>query len=84
MNLTDVIGYTAAAIGSILFLPQVIKSWRTKKTKQLSFLTYALITIAAILWIIYGFLLSATPVIFVNSVILCLSILILVLKLRYG
>lgn len=78
------IGYTAAGIGSVMFLPQAIRSWRTKDTKGLSLSAYALFALVSLLWLIYGIMLMAGPVILVNVVLLILNSFIVALKLRYG
>lgn len=82
--LTDLVGYTAAALGTCVFLPQVIKSWQTKRTKNVSFLSFLLLSIGAVLWVIYGLLINATPVFVVNGIILVLSMCMLILKRKYG
>lgn len=84
VQIADAIGYIAAVIGIFTFLPQVIKCWQTKHTKDISLLTYSLLTIGAGLWTIYGLLLGAIPIILVNAVIGALSLFMVVLKLKYG
>ncbi len=81
--LINVIGYLAAFIGSVMFMPQVIKTWKTKETKSLSLLSYSLLVAVSLLWLIYGILLMAGPIIVVNFFLLCLSTFIVILKLRY-
>lgn len=82
--IADIIGYIAAGIGAITFLPQVLKAWKSKETKDISFGTYSLLALATFLWVIYGFLLYARPIIFVNTIIFILSIFLLFLKRKYG
>ena len=81
---TNIIGYIAAFIGAITFLPQVIKAWKTKRTKDVSFASFSLLALVSALWISYGLLLKAGPVILVNIIILTLSIFLLFLKRKYG
>lgn len=81
---SDVIGYIAAGIGICVFMPQVYKSFKTKRTKDVSFPTFLMIVVVSVLWVIYGALISALPVIIVNSVILILSLIMLSLKRKYG
>jgi len=78
------IGYAAAGIGTVMFLPQVIQCFKTKKTKDISLLTYTLLALSTFLWTIYGVVLMLFPVVLVNSVICMLSIFLLLLKRRYG
>jgi MtN3 and saliva related transmembrane protein len=80
----NVIGFAAAAIGAITFLPQVIRSWRSKQTADVSLSSYLLLTVAAVMWLTYGILIVAMPIILVNMMILCSGILMLLLKKRYG
>ena len=84
VQLADMLGYIAAVIGIIMFVPQVLQCWRTKNTKAVSSLSFALLATASALWATYGVLLKAYPIILVNSVLLILSLFILVLKRKYG
>ncbi|QQG41100.1 MAG: hypothetical protein HYV37_00980 [Candidatus Levyibacteriota bacterium] len=77
-------GYAAAGIGIVMFIPQVLQCMKTKDTKAISTFTFFLFALASLLWLIYGVLLKAYPVILVNSVLLVLSLFILFLKRKYG
>jgi len=81
--LIDMVGYTAAVIGIAMFVPQAVQMWRTKETKAVSLMTFLLTNIASLLWLTYGFLTNAKPVILVNSVAALLSFSIIYMKLRY-
>ncbi len=83
-QIADILGYGAAGIGIVMFLPQVIQCWKTKNTKAVSALSFLLLATSAALWTIYGILLKAYPIILVNSVITVLSLFILILKRKYG
>lgn len=83
-QIADIVGYIAAGIGIVMFLPQVIQCWKTKNTKAVSTLSFSLLAASASLWAIYGILLKAYPIILVNSVIATLSLFILFLKRKYG
>jgi MtN3 and saliva related transmembrane protein len=80
----NVIGFAAAAIGAVTFLPQVFRSWRSKQTADISLSSYLFLTLGAVLWLTYGILIVAAPIILVNLLILCSGILMLLLKKRYG
>jgi len=84
MEVADIIGYIAAAIGTVVFLPQVIRAWKTKRTKDISLLSFTLLAIVSVLWVIYGILLKSGPLISVNSIILGLTLVLLYLKHKYG
>jgi len=78
------LGYIAGILVVISLLPQVIKSWKTKSTKDISLLRYVIYVTGLILWIIYALIIDNGPVAVMNSVGLILALSILFLKLRYG
>jgi MtN3 and saliva related transmembrane protein len=83
MELHTLIGYTAGALGVASFIPQVVKSWKTKSMHDLSWGWLALFTTADILWVIYGILTSSMPVIVTNVVIGALLLVLIYIKTRY-
>lgn len=82
--ITNVIGYAATVVGVSLMLPQVIKSWRTKKVEDVSLGMVTLYFFNCALWLTYGILISAKPVIITNAIALVISVLQLILKLKYS
>ena len=83
MDYVTLLGLTAGTLTTISFLPQVIKTWRSKSVKDISigmFLTYC---IGILLWIFYGIYINSVPVILTNIVTFTLAFLILVMKMRY-
>ena len=82
--MTDWVGYAAAILATCSFLPQVIKTIRSGQTKDISLSMYLLFCSGVALWLVYGFMIHATPVILANLVTLVLSGTILVMKLRKG
>lgn len=78
------IGGIAATLTTCAFLPQVWRVWRTRHTKDISLLMYALFTLGVALWLAYGILLGAWPIIIANTITLLLAGTVLVLKLRFG
>lgn len=81
--LANILGYSAAAIGAVMFLPQAIDVWKTKRTKAISLTSFSLFTFVSILWFCYGLLTHAMPVIIVNAVLTVLNGFIVVMKLKY-
>ncbi|MDO9472366.1 MAG: SemiSWEET transporter [Caulobacter sp.] len=77
------IGLVAAACTALAFLPQVIKTWRTRSTGDLSLPMFLLMTFGVFLWLVYGVVLRDLPLIIGNAVTLLLSGSILFCKLRY-
>ncbi|MDA0781980.1 MAG: SemiSWEET transporter [Rickettsiales bacterium] len=78
----DLIGIIAATCTTGSFVPQVIKIFKTKNTRDLSLSMYVLFTVGVSMWLIYGFMIDSLPVILANSVTLCLTSLVLFMKLR--
>jgi MtN3 and saliva related transmembrane protein len=84
MNYIDILGYIAGILVVISLLPQAMKSWKTKKTRDISLARYVIYVTGLILWIIYAIITGNGPVAAMNSIGLILALTILYLKLRYG
>jgi MtN3 and saliva related transmembrane protein len=83
MNLTDLIGTLAAVLTTISFLPQALHTFRTKDVRGISLGMYSAFTLGVALWLVYGLLLGAWPVVIANMITLALAAAILAMKLRY-
>jgi len=81
--LTQIIGYLAAIVGTTLMLPQVVKTIKTKKVDDVSLVMLLFYFFNCLLWLVYGLLISALPLILCNSIALLISIFQLVLKFKY-
>ena len=77
-------GFVAAALTTFAFIPQAIRTIRTKDTGAISLGMYVMFTVGVVFWLIYGIVLMSWPMILSNIVTLALSITILMLKIRYG
>ncbi|MBI2319725.1 MAG: SemiSWEET transporter [Betaproteobacteria bacterium] len=84
MSGADWVGFIAGALTTFAFIPQVIRIWRTRSARDISLGMYWVFTSGVALWVIYGFMLEALPVIVTNGITLVLSAAVLVLKLRLG
>lgn len=82
MDITNWIGALAGIFTTIAFIPQVAKTWKTKSAGDISLLMFLLFSSGVLLWLIYGVLLHALPIIIANGITLSLSASILVLKLK--
>ncbi len=80
---TNTLGLIAAALTTTAFIPQVVKIWRSRHTKDISLGMFAIFSIGVFLWLLYGIRIDALPVILSNGVTLVLSLTILVFKLKY-
>jgi MtN3 and saliva related transmembrane protein len=81
--LHDLIGYGAAILTTLAFIPQTLKSWRTRDLSGVSLSMYSLFTLGVGLWLVYGILLDSWPIILANLVTLTLAGTVLFLKLRH-
>ncbi|MGB2787235.1 MAG: SemiSWEET family transporter [Candidatus Saccharimonadaceae bacterium] len=82
MNI-EVIGYLAGGMIAISLLPQIVKSWKTKSTNDLS-LSWGLISVAGqILWLIYGLGISSQSLVVMSSITLTMAVIMLVMKITY-
>ena len=80
---TTIIGYIATVVGTCLMLPQVIKLWKTRSAKDLSLGMVFLYFFNCLLWLIYGILIVAAPVIIANGIGLAISIVQVILELKH-
>jgi MtN3 and saliva related transmembrane protein len=80
----ELVGYLAATLTTAAFLPQVVRVWQSKSTKDLALPTLLLFIAGVSMWLIYGLLLNSAPVIVANAVTLVLNLVILRFKLKYG
>jgi MtN3 and saliva related transmembrane protein len=83
VDIISIFGLIATIASSIGFLPQVIKAWKTKKTRDISMLMIAIFTISATSWIIYGLPKNDVFIVGSNVFILTLTLILLVLKVKY-
>jgi MtN3 and saliva related transmembrane protein len=80
----DAVGTVAATLTTLAFVPQVVKIWRSRSAKDISLPMYVVFTIGVAMWLVYGLLLGAMPIIIANCVTLLLAISVVVMKLRWG
>lgn len=83
MPLPDLTGFVAALLTTTSFLPQAWHTFRTRDVRGISLGMYSLFTLGVALWLAYGLLVGAWPVVVANAVTLALAGAILVMKLRF-
>lgn len=83
MEIASIIGLVAGTLTTFALLPQVIKTLKTKSTRDISLAMFSITTTGLALWLVYGILIGAVPVIIANSVSLPLAITIIACKLKY-
>ena len=77
------VGFFAAFCTTISFLPQVIKVYKTRSTKDISLYMFLIFTIGTFCWLIYGIIESSIPIILANTITLILSAIILLYKIKF-
>ena len=79
----DALGITAGALTTAAFLPQVIKTWRSRTAKDLSLGMFSMFVLGVTLWLLYGILNANLPIILTNTATLVLSSVLLYFKLAF-
>lgn len=83
MTLPDILGSLAGTLTTIAFIPQVVKTWKTRSTHDISLVMFSLFSLGVLLWLLYGISLGALPIIIANSITLALAMSILIMKIRF-
>ncbi|MEY4591295.1 MAG: hypothetical protein RIR18_190 [Pseudomonadota bacterium] len=78
----DLVGFLAATFTTIAFIPQALKSWKTRDLSGISLPMYALFTLGVGFWLIYGILITSWPIMIGNSITFALASMVLILKIR--
>ena len=83
MQLSEIVGYGAAILTTSSFVPQAVHTFKTKDVRGISLTMYSIFVVGITLWLVYGLLLSAWPIVLANTVTLTLAVAILAMKLKY-
>ena len=84
MTPTDWLGTFAGFCTTFAFLPQVLKVWQTRSTRDISLGMYAILAIGIVGWLTYGWILAIWPIVIANAVTLLLVTAVIAMKLRWG
>jgi MtN3 and saliva related transmembrane protein len=83
MQFITLLGFAAGTLTTLSFIPQVHKAWRTKRCNDLSWTMLFAFGTGVLLWLMYGVLLHAAPIIAANAFTLALIVVLLYLKIEY-
>jgi MtN3 and saliva related transmembrane protein len=83
MAAIEILGLVAGTITSITFLPQVVKIWQTRSAKDISIMMLLLLMLGVVLWLIYGLVIMSAAIIYTNSMVLAMSLIMLYFKLKF-
>jgi MtN3 and saliva related transmembrane protein len=82
--IVEIIGYSAAVLTASTMIPQIIKSIRTKHVEDVSIAMIIMYTVNTGLWVAYGLLIGAQPIVMADGLACCMGITQFVLKMKYG
>ena len=80
----DIVGSLAAILTTVSFFPQAWHSFKTKDVSGVSLGMYSVFTVGVALWLVYGLLLRAWPIVVANVITLGLALAILGMKVVFG
>lgn len=80
---TEVLGMVAGICTTIAFLPQVIKTYRSRSARDLSLGMFSIFTLGVILWLAYGIVQQELPIILANAATLVMAATLLVFKITW-
>jgi MtN3 and saliva related transmembrane protein len=83
MDTVIVVGYVAGALTTVSFVPQVIRAWKLKETRDLSLAMLLLFASGVLLWTLYGLWTGSVPVIAANVITFILIMVLLGMKIKY-
>jgi MtN3 and saliva related transmembrane protein len=83
MNRIEIVGVVAGVLSCTTFLPQVVKTYKSKSTKDVSLVMFIIATVSSALWLIYGILMKSFSVTYTNVIVFIFSVIMLYLKLKY-
>jgi MtN3 and saliva related transmembrane protein len=83
MDYVTVLGLAAAVLTVIAFFPQLMKTWKTKSTKDISLGMFSAFCVGVLLWFVYGISISDLPVTIANLLTFIQALIILMFKLKY-
>ncbi|MEI8384664.1 MAG: SemiSWEET transporter [Nitrosomonadaceae bacterium] len=82
-DLDNLVGYAAAVLTTVAFVPQALKSWQTRDLSGVSLPMYSLFTAGVAMWFVYGVMLGSWPIIIANAITIVLASVVLTLKLMH-
>ena len=83
LDLDNLVGYAAAVLTTVAFVPQALKSWQTRDLSGVSLPMYSLFTAGVAMWFVYGVMLGSWPIIIANAITIILASIVLTLKLMH-
>lgn len=79
---TEILGYIAASLTTLSFIPQAYRIYQTKDTEAISLSMFLIFNLGLVCWLIFGIVISSMPIIVANSITLILAMYILSVKIK--
>jgi len=83
IDIAFIVGLAAGTLTTLSFIPQILKSWRTKSTKDLSLAWLLTLFFGVLFWVLYGYLINEVPIMLANGIGIFLISIGIYLKLKY-
>ena len=83
MTAIQILGLAAGTITSFTFIPQVIQIWKTKSAKDINIVMLLLLIVGVSMWLSYGILIKDAAIIYTNSMVLAMSLIMLFFKFKF-
>ena len=83
MDFSNTLGLLAGAMTTAAFVPQVIKIWKSRNTRDISLGMFVIFSGGLLLWLFYGIQIGSTPIVIANAITLGLALTILVFKIKF-
>jgi MtN3 and saliva related transmembrane protein len=83
MDISEVVGYFAAFLTTVAFIPQAYHSWQTRDLSGISLPMYSLFSAGVFFWLAYGLMIASWPIIIANAITFTLACIVLYLKIRH-
>jgi MtN3 and saliva related transmembrane protein len=83
MDFATALGTVAGILTTAAFVPQVLKTWRSRSARDISAVMFIAFSVGVALWIVYGALVRSAPVVIANSVTLVLALAVLAMKAKF-
>lgn len=83
MDTGNILGTLAGTLTTVAFVPQVLKTWRSRSANDISIGMFLIFSIGVFLWLIYGLTINAWPIVIANAITLMLASAILAMKIYF-
>lgn len=84
MEGVTLLGLVAGTLTTVSVLPQVVKAWKTRHTKDVSLIMFLILFTGVALWFVYGLLIGDVPVVVANGITMVFVMTMIVFKIRFG